>query len=373
MDGYLHPKSFLISFAALMFLFVCAVGYVVGTAEHSQSNVLTGKVMASLDFTPKAIIDEPIKTPNPVEHTEPDTKTHAEDNTLPPPPSHEAAHDVTHEVKAEDAPAIEESIEGLSEETPLGFLPIIRKSDGMTAFSAYKAPFALRAETKGVVALVMLDYGLSDKLSKAALEKLPKPMTFSISPYSSIVQAKLTAARAAGHEVWMNIPIQAADFAKNDSGPSTILSGLNKDLNISRLNTSLGRGTGYAGVTFSVTPDFPDILPDLQPVIDSITARGLGISQMDLADKKIAQAATDSKAAFIQASVEIDSSLSKGDILKSLEMLEKISLESGYVTIGFEPSQSAFDAIAEWGKSLDSKHIQLAPLTYAIHQKNLVK
>jgi hypothetical protein len=375
MGDYFHPKSFLICFSALMLASIGVAGFLISHEGESHS-APTGKIMATVNLVPKAVEKEAEKAAlPPVEASEPHTaEPHtAESHTTEiHTPENEAPTELAAEPEKEAVMDVEDSVAGLTESSSYGMLPVIGK-DGMTAFSAYKAPFKLLGDTKGVISLVMVDYGLSDKASKAALERLPAPISFSISPYASNTQGKVTAARKNGQEVWMNIPIQGKDFAKNDNGPSSVLSGLKKDLNILRLNSSLGRATGYAGITFSVEPDFPDLSVELQAVIDAITSRGLGITQLDLADARIAAAAKQSKSEFVQSTVAFDSDAPKDVILKALESLESTAQNSGYVVTTFPPTQSAFDAISEWHATLPEKHIQLAPLTYAIHQKNLLK
>src|SRR5262249_23863618 len=64
-------------------------------------------------------------------------------------------------------------IDGLYEQTPKGKLPVIRKSDGMTAFKAYRRPFD-RAAAKGpIVSIAVMDLGVSASASQSALADMP--------------------------------------------------------------------------------------------------------------------------------------------------------------------------------------------------------
>lgn len=380
---YIHLKTFVMSFSALMLLLVVGLGLGMVLAPDTSHTPLSGKVMATIQL-------------HPVQPPEPEPAIRADETDMPePPPAHPVSHDqLTQDLEPkpleaedknpssetnpepEDAQSvpleIEDSVAGLSEESPLGYLPIIRKQDGLKPLDAYKAPFTLGPETKAVIALTMVDYGLSDRASKEALEKLPSPVTFIASPYAGNLQAKMTAARTKGNEVWLDIPVQSKNFAQNDTGPTSLLAGINGQQNIMRLNTNMGRATGYAGIAFSNTPDFPETSVEFQGVIDSIVARGLGITQTDIADTSLEKTTTQSKAPFIQNKIWIDASLNKNDILKSLTTLETLSLDNGYAVAAFHPSTIVLDAIATWQKSLKQKHIQLAPLTYALHQKSLI-
>lgn len=362
-DGIFPLKTFCLSLALLIIALFATIGiYQIFIAEPVEDITPTGKVMAMLEL-PKKIEDQPIQTivEEPKEAT--------------PPTEGETAHPLT----AADLPeatepepteiVIEDSIAGLTEKTPDGFLPIVRASDGLKSFDAYKAPFKLNPETKGVISLVMVDYGLSDKLAKHALETLPAATNFVASSYSNNLQAKLSAARAKGMEVWMGIPMQGT--ASNDTninmGPNTILSGLNTKENVARLNAHLGKATGYAGIAFDVKPSFEEASPDLKSLLNTASLRGLGIAQLYPKDPVISIAATQTNAPYINGDLWIDGRLTKTDITNALSAIEKISLDNGHAVAVFHPSMLTTSIISEWQKSLAAKHIQLAPLTYSIH------
>ncbi len=312
----------------------------------------------------------PVATVNPDENLEPVTDHQDQapvSHPSPPEPSPEASQ----ETEPEDI-TIEDSIAGLSEETPFGSLPIIRSSDKLTSFDAYKAPFGLKSTTKGIISLVMVDYGLSEKLSTQAVNILPDDTTFVLSPYAHNLQSKISVARSKGMEIWMGLPMEGSSISTTamNIGPHAILSGLQSKENIKRLNTHLGKATGYTGVAITITPAFADGSADLQALITSIATRGLGISQLEpippsAPPSVISTAAAMANAPFIQGNIWLDTNTLKDTILKSLMMAEQISLDKGVAIASFHPSALMFSVISEWQKSLETKNIQLAPLTYA--------
>ncbi len=360
-DGIFPLRTFFLSLALLIIAFLGSISlHHLFIASPLEPMTLTGKTMAILELAQK-IEDQPIQTiveaPKETPATEEDTAHPLTAADLP-----EATDPKPIEIK------IENSIAGLTEDTPYGPLPVIRASDGLKSFDAYKAPFILNTDTKGVISLVMVDYGLSDKLSKDAIENLPTATTFIASSYSNNLQAKLFAARSKGMEVWMGIPMQGTT---NDTtlniGPDTILSGMNTKENIARLNTHLGKATGYAGIAFNVKPDFEEASPDLKSIINTISVRGLGVAQLYPKDPVISTATLQTNAPYIQGDMRIDTLLTKQAITKALTDIEKLSLDRGHTVAFFYPSILTSSIISEWQKSLAGKHIQLAPLTYNIY------
>jgi len=352
-NGLFQMRTFAVTLALLILLLIVTVGiYKLVFAVPVINPTPTGKVMATLIVEHK-IEDQPIQTPPTAEHP-PAHETPTE--TTPAEPSHEATPENTHEAvhepvketpppTAEAAEAteninltIEDSVAGLSEDTPDGPLPMIRESDGLKPFDAYKAPFKLKPDTKGVIVLVMVDYGLSDNLSRAALKTLSAPVTYIASPYATTLQPKVSGARRLGNEVWMGLPMQARqDTVANDSGPNGILSGLNSSENLKRLNKQLGRGTGYVGIAINVNPSFAEDAPELQTLINNIPEKGLGIAQLEPSDALIDSVAAQAKGSFAKGDILIDVPMNKDTISKSLARAEKMALDNGHAVATFHP------------------------------------
>ena len=55
-------------------------------------------------------------------------------------------------------------------------------------------------------------------------------------------------AQRAGHEIFLDIPMEPVGYPVNDPGPLTLLTSLGAVGNLSRLEKALGRTEGYAGV-----------------------------------------------------------------------------------------------------------------------------
>ena len=137
-------------------------------------------------------------------------------------------------------------IAGLFQQGPSGTLPMIAP-DGRVPAQAYARPF--RPNGKPRVALIVGGLGLNAVTTRAAIERLPPEVTLSFVPYAENLQGWIDQARAQGHEVMLEMPMEPSGYPNNDPGPYTLLANGNPDDINAKLDWLLGRATGYFGVT----------------------------------------------------------------------------------------------------------------------------
>jgi hypothetical protein len=143
-------------------------------------------------------------------------------------------------------PLVSAPIAGLSQPGPNGPLPTIA-ADGRVPAQAYARPF--RPNGKPRVSLIVGGLGLNAVTTRAAIERLPAEVTLSFVPYADGLQGWIDLARAQGHEVMIEIPMEPSGYPDNDPGPQTLLASATPDDIIARMNWLMGRATGYFAVT----------------------------------------------------------------------------------------------------------------------------
>ena len=357
-------RSFVWSFGLLIvlaFLLTFQSGQFSPSGEendfHEIPESLTGKVMATLDLEQHA--DIPIQ--------------YGEENLTGSALNHEDISPTEQNIEIPDQFLDQktERQDGLFEDTPFGSVPIRSKSDDKTVFDAYQIPYIPLAGARGVIALVMVDYGLSEHMSKASIISLPPYVTFVTSPYSREIQDKIDLARAASHEIWLDTPIQSKNFGLDDTGPLTLLSGLNDEQNHTRLLHILSLAHGYVGISFLNSPAFQGADKGLENIFSIIEQRGLGLASSDLEDGLSAVFANrHTKIPFAKNQLWIDANQGNIEVEKTLKQLEQKALNN-YVAIAFiKPQPKLFPVIKEWEKTLSQQSLQLVPLSAAIkHSK----
>ena len=71
------------------------------------------------------------------------------------------------------------------------------------------------------MALIVGGLGLNAVTTRAAIERLPPEVTLSFVPYADNLQSWIDQARAQGHEVMLEMPMEPTGYPDNDPGPYT--------------------------------------------------------------------------------------------------------------------------------------------------------
>ncbi len=183
-------------------------------------------------------------------------------------------------------------------------------------------------------------------------------------PYAPNLADWIAQARAAGHEVLLQIPMEPFNYPTNDPGPHTLLTSLSSEDNIGRLEWLLGRGSGYVGVTNYMGSRFTSSAGHLRPVLDVLKTRGLLFLDARVTRNSVAeQVAMDLGIPNAQSSRFLDLEASRVAIDARLFELERIAKSSGSaVGIGF-PYPVTIERLAAWAQSLDEKGLALVPVS----------
>ena len=250
-------------------------------------------------------------------------------------------------------------------ETPDGPLPVIAP-DGRQAWQVYARPFKQPAEDEkaGKVALVIAGLGLSKTQTLAAIQELPGEVTLSFAPYARNLGDWIAQARAAGHEVILEIPMEPEDYPDSDPGPHTLLTSKSPEENIKNLNWLLSRFPGYVGITNFLGDKFTAREAAMTPVLDYLKKRGLMYLDSRASRKSVgARLAKEIKMPRAYNTRFIDREASRVSIDARLFELERIAKSTGAsVGIGFAYPVT-LERLKNWIAEARKKKIVLAPLS----------
>ena len=246
-----------------------------------------------------------------------------------------------------------------------GAIPKIA-ADGVRPADAFAQPVkALPGKPDAPrIAIIVSGLGVSDSATSDAIAKLPGAVTLGFMPYGNDVAALAGRARARGHEVLLQVPMEPFDYPDNDPGPQTLLTSLTPQQNIDRLYWLMSRFQGYVGLAGAMGGRFTASEPSFSPVLRETAKRGLifvddGANPRSLAGR-IAGA---NNLPFAKADVTIDAVPTAGEIDHALGRLEMAARERS-IAVGISSGLPvAIDHIAKWAKTLADHGIQLVPIT----------
>ena len=259
-------------------------------------------------------------------------------------------------------------IAGLTETGPNGPLPIVAQ-DGRTVAAAYARPMTLQAG-RPAISIIIGGLGFNARTTTQAIDELPPEVTLSFVPYAQNLQSWIDRARARGHEVMLELPMEPFDPDADDTGPQTLLSTANAAQNTQRLESLLSRGTGYFGVTNYQGARFATSAQASQPVVQALRQRGLvfissGIGQRTALSVEAGRAGLRNTAAdrIIDARREADA------IDEQLLNLEALALQNqSAIGAGFAYPVT-MEQVGRWARDIGSRGYQLAPASAVLNAR----
>ena len=260
----------------------------------------------------------------------------------------------------------------LVETSSIGPLPRIA-ADGRKPMTVYARAYDMAADPRPKVAVVIGGLGFGKALTDAVLERLPADVTLAFAPQSPAVAGDVATARAKGHEVLLEIPMEPTDYPTIDPGFHTLTSGAPAK-NALRLKWLMSRVTGYAGLINTYGDKFLAGKDEAQFVMVETAQRGLFFLESDVSEQSVARNAAGSAGApFARVDTIIDKTPAREAIDAALVALEQTAKKRG-AAIGIAGAlPNTVDRVAAWVASLDEKGIALVPVSALVGAAPLPK
>lgn len=246
--------------------------------------------------------------------------------------------------------------------TALGPLPRVG-DDGRLPRQVYAKPFNT-ADRRPRVAIVVTGLGLSAAATESAIQGLPGSVTLTFAPYSPRLNEWIRLARAAGHEVLINVPMEPTNYPAYDPGPQTLLTTLNAEGNLDRLLWSLSRGTGYVGVVDFLGSQFTASKDHMIPVLRAIKQRGLLYLDSSSTPRSVsASVAAQLNMVSAKATLTLDERASRTEIDRRFAELEQRAKKERRAIGIASPYPVSLERIATWVRQLEARGVALAPVS----------
>ena len=213
------------------------------------------------------------------------------------------------------------------------------------------------AAEKPKVAILVTGIGLARAFSEAALS-LPPAVGLAVSPYADDAPGWVEAARAAGHEAFLMLPLEPGDRARVDPGPRAIGPQLGTAEREARLGWLIERAPGVIGFVaeagaYGATPRA------FEPVAQALAGHGSGM--IELGSTHFDAAARSAGLAYAEAGAALDLVPAGESIDAALAQIEAQALRAGRALGWARGHQVTLARLAAWVPTLASKGLSLVP------------
>jgi len=245
---------------------------------------------------------------------------------------------------------------------PSDMLPRIAE-DGRQPMQVYAAGFD-RSSRRPRIGILVAGIGLNENDSLKAIKDLPGGVTLAVSPYATRLPKLLAAARAAGDEYLLSIPMEPQGFPQNDPGPRALMTSLSVAENLRRLHWLLADFSGYVGVTNALGAmrgeRFAGMPNQMDPLLAELARRGL--LYVDARPAGSGGVAMERHVWSRDVDLVLDEPID--DIDRKLAELEQIAQAKGdALGLAGAPVPVTIDHIALWASGLLSRGLTLAPVS----------
>ncbi|MBO6503672.1 MAG: divergent polysaccharide deacetylase family protein [Kordiimonadaceae bacterium] len=220
---------------------------------------------------------------------------------------------------------------------------------------------------KPKIAIIIDDLGLDKEASKR-LTAFPGPLTLAFLPYAEDLAPQTAAAKEAGHELMVHLPMQS-HRSSADPGNNALLAGLSYEEFSKRINWNLAQFEGFVGINNHMGSLITEDPALMVRVMARLRNEGLlFVDSLTTPNSMGKRAAKALGVPFVARDVFLDNERDREYILRQLETTEKIARLRGYAIAIGHPYDVTLEALEEWQKTLDFKDLTLVPISQIMNE-----
>ncbi len=219
------------------------------------------------------------------------------------------------------------------------------------------------------IAVIVTELGLDAQTTATAIDQLPAGITLSFSPHANKLGDWIARARDDGHEVMLDLPMEADAFASADPGPRALHSSLSPAENLERLRWIVERGEGYVGLATIQRTPIATLPEQMQPLLDELQALGLAyVHSSEQEDSVVAELARKLGLPHAMNLRDLDSDDASAAVIEArLAQLERLALTEGRALGMARPLPNTLAALSQWASELPVRGFQLVPVSAVVH------
>ncbi|MFN4278514.1 MAG: divergent polysaccharide deacetylase family protein [Ferrovibrio sp.] len=212
------------------------------------------------------------------------------------------------------------------------------------------------------VAIIIDDAGLDRRGTQRAM-KLPGPITLSFMSYAADLSEQAAAARAAGHEVMLHLPMEPLDAKRHNPGPNALYVNLDAAELQRRLDWHLDRFSDYVGVNNHMGSRFTADATRMAQVMEALGRRQ--VFWLDSLSGPSSAGPTQARRRGLDAAERdlfLDDDRSPG-IGHEIAAMERIARARGDVIVIGHPHAATLSALENWMAGAKEKGFSLVPVS----------
>ncbi len=218
-----------------------------------------------------------------------------------------------------------------------------------------------------LIAVVIDDLGLNQTATRRTIA-LPGPLTLAFISYGEQLQTLADAARDAGHERLVHVPMEPMR-SDIDTGPNALRVAQSAEENLAHLDWALSRFEGYVGFNNHMGSRFTSTRAALAPILDEAQRRGLlfldSRTSIDTEGAALAEAIGLPHAVN---QVFIDHEIDALAIRGMLDRIERLARSRGQIVAIGHPHTATLEALEAWLPTLADKGFALVPISTIVER-----
>jgi uncharacterized protein len=243
---------------------------------------------------------------------------------------------------------------------------VARQAAGTAAWMRFARPFE-PGDIRPRIALVVTDLGLAPGITDQAIHYLPGAITLAFNPFADNLAKWVDQARRAGHEVLINLPLEAGGQAASAMPAAASHPGAEA---AGRLEWALNRTSGYVGVASFLGAGATGDDQVLRPILAVLRERGfIYVGRQGGQRAPSGRLAQELGVPHAGIDKQIDADPSREAIEQRLAELERLARDTGTAVAMVRAHAASFERLAIWHTSLETKGIALAPITAVLNRQ----
>ncbi len=208
------------------------------------------------------------------------------------------------------------------------------------------------------VAVIVRGVGLAEAPTQAALA-LPPAIALAFSPYARHLEEWRMQATAAGHELWVDLPLEPADPSLADAGERALRPQQDEAARLAGLDWALGGLPGAIGAV-AAAGAFADQPSAFEPLARALAARGLRF--VELGGRQLLNVVAASGAGHASAEVALDAGAVPEAMDRALDELAGQARRQGGAVAHVYADPWTLARLATWVHRARDRGLRLVPL-----------